>query len=142
MVASAGNFIAEGSWKGETYIARGTLRTRKNFTAQTARAAFYRSYVARIGERLAEARAAGIKESDASQQADSKTAGGAVVLRTTEKEVRDFHRSTSTARGRWGGYSGSARATGSAAREGRSAASSARLSQQREIGNARGTLPR
>lgn len=142
MVASAGVFIAEGTWKGETYIARGTLRTRKNFTAQTARAAFYRSYVTRIGERLTEAREAGIKESDASRQPNTESSHGALVLRTTEKEVRDFHRSTSTARGSWGGYSGSARATGSAAREGRSAASRARLSQQHEIGNARGRLPK
>mgnify|MGYP002737458637 FL=1 len=142
MVASAGTFINEGSWKGETYIARGTMRTRKNFTAQTARAAFYRSYVARIGDRLSEAREAGIKESDANPERNTASSNGALVLRTTEKEVRDFHRSTSTARGRWSGYSGGARSTGSAAREGRSAASRARLTEQREIGNARGKLGR
>lgn len=137
MVGSSTSYLASGTWRGETYVVRGTRRTRKEFTAQTARAAFYRAYVDRIGERLQEARDQGIAESDRSHP---EQAGGALVLRDAERDVRDYHRRTSKARGSWGGYSGGARPSGSAGAEGRAAASRARLTEQRGIGNARGRL--
>ncbi|MBM3669698.1 MAG: DUF2786 domain-containing protein [Actinobacteria bacterium] len=135
MVAAAGTYITGGAWRGETYVQRGTRRTRKPFTAQTARAAFYRAYVERIGERLQEARREGIVESDRA------TAGGAgeLVLRDAERQVRDYHRRTSSARGRWGGYSGGARPSGTAGEQGRAAAGRARLAGQGELGQ-RGRL--
>lgn len=136
MVASATSYIAAGSWRGETYVLRGSWRARKPFTAQTARAAFYRAYVERISERLQEARREGIQESDRS----APGAGGELVLRDAERRVRDYHRRTSSARGSWGGYSGGARPSGSAGSEGRAAASRARLGDRGEVTGNRGRL--
>ena len=136
MVSSAAGYIAAGAWRQETYLVRGSRRTRKPFTAQTARAAFYRAYVDRIGERLQEARREGIRESDR----EAGRPGGALVLRDAERRVRDFHRQTSSARGRWGGYSGGARPSGSAGTEGRAAASRARLGTRGEVRGDRGRL--
>ena len=59
MVHSSQAYVAGRSWSGETYLAaapRGRRSQRKPHTAQTARAAFYRAYVERIGERLEQAR--------------------------------------------------------------------------------------
>lgn len=136
MVASASTYIAEGTWREETYVVRGTRRTRKPFTAQTARAAFYRAYVERIGERLQEARREGIAESDRSGGGTE----GALVLRDAERRVGEYHRRTSTARGRWGGYSGGARPSGTAGEEGRAAASRARWGEHTEVRGGRGRL--
>ena len=138
MVASATTYLAAGTWRQETYLVRGSRRTRKPFTAQTARAAFYRAYVERIAERLDQARREGIEESDRS----GASTGGAVVLRDAERRVRDFHRSTSRARGSWGGYSGGARPSGSAGAEGRSAASRARLGGEAPLPGPRRSLGR
>jgi hypothetical protein len=136
MVSSATTYIATGTWRQETYVVRGTRRTRKAFTAQTARAAFYRAYVERVGERLQAARRDGIAESDRARSGGE----GALVLRDTERRVRDYHRHTSTARGSWGGYSGGARPSGTAGAEGRAAASRARLGGARELPGQRGRL--
>lgn len=135
MTASSQVYVTAGSWRGETFTARvrtarGWGRTQKEFTAQTARASFYRAYIARIEERLTAARDAGIKESDARDATNSTDGGGALVLARKESSVKAFHRQASQARGSWGGYSGAAaRASGTAAAEGRRAASSARLGE-------------
>lgn len=137
MVHAGQVYVGGRTWQGETYVAVvGRRQQRRPHTAQTARAAFYRAYVERIGERLAQARA------DALAQVAPARAGGrmaresegAVVLRQKSSEVRSFHARESKARGSWGGYAGAVqRAAGTAAEAGRSAASRARLSPQREL---------
>jgi hypothetical protein len=144
MTSQANVYISAGSWRGEKFDGRirvsgGYKRRRIEFTSQTARAAFYRAYVTRIGERLREGREQAIKESD--QKAKGETSG-ALVLASKEKVVSDFHRHTSQARGSWGGYSGVASAnSGSAASAGRSAASRAKLAEQSSISGSRRQLP-
>ena len=134
MTASSQRYVNSGIWRGETYSARvrttrGFGRAKKEFTAQTARASFYRAYITRIEERLTEARVAGIKESDSRDSGIGEKAG-ALVLARKEDAVKVFHRQASQARGSWGGYSGAAsRAAGTAATEGRRAASSARFGE-------------
>jgi len=136
MVGSATAYLKVGSWKGEKYVSAerslgGLRRVRKPHTAQTARASFYRAYVTRIGERLAEARSAVISEVATQSVAEST---GALVLRDKELEVRSFHRQNSDARGSWGGYSGAVRGdAGGSAAAGREAASRARLAEQRSL---------
>jgi hypothetical protein len=129
MVHASQLFLNAGTWKGETYSA-GRWDHRPH-TAQTARVAFYRAFVARIGERLTQARQSALKEQKLPR---SERKGQEVVLREKSVEVRAFHRASSQARGTWGGYSGGVRrATGSAARAGHSAASRARLGKQPEL---------
>ncbi len=136
MVHSAQSYVIARTWEGETYVAstaRGRRGIRKPHTAQTARAAFYRAYVERMGERLAEARATAL----ASLPVESVPAGatsGVVALRAKASEVRAFHARESRARGSWGGYAGGVRsAAGTAAVAGRGAASRARLTEQRGL---------
>lgn len=139
MVHSAQAFVTWRSWAGETYVAatsRGLRRERRPHTAQTARAAFYKAFVARISERLERARAEALDRvmHDRASQVDVEPGGGAMVLRQKAHEVRSFHASASSARGSWTGYSGGVRAaSGSAADAGRSAASRARLTRQAEL---------
>jgi hypothetical protein len=148
MTASSQRYVTAGEWRGETFTARvrtayGWGRAKKEFTAQTARASFYRAYISRIDERLAAAREEGIRESDArlahedAQESTSSAraeGSGALVLARKDKAVKAFHRQESQARGSWGGYSGAAaRASGTAAVEGRRAASSARLGASPEL---------
>lgn len=143
MTSQAHVFVQTGSWRGEKFdgrvrVAGGYRRKRVEFTAQTARAAFYRAYVTRIGERLQEGREEAIKVSD---QNSLSQQSGALVLASKEKTVSDFHRKNSQARGSWSGYSGVASArSGSAASAGRSAASRARLSEQPGLSGARGQI--
>ena len=139
MVHAGQAFVTGRTWAGETYVAaatRGRRRQRRPHTAQTARAAFYRAYVERISERLAQARHDALAQVGRQQPArsDDAVAGGALVLRQKAAEVRSFHASESRARGSWSGYAGGVRsATGSAAEAGRSAASRARLTKQSEL---------
>lgn len=129
MVHASQLFLNIGSWKGETYSAG--RWDRRPHTAQTARVAFYRAFVARIGERLAQARESALKDQKLPRP---ERKGQELVLREKAVEIRAFHRSTSTARGTWSGYSGAVRrSTGSAARAGHSAASRARLGKQAEL---------
>jgi len=135
MVTSGQRWVKDASWRGETYIAvtrvRGrSIRNVKPHTAHTVRVAFYKAYIERIAERLQEARASVVKE------VKFNTTEGALVLRAKSKEVADFHRGESKARGSWKGYSGQMRSDrGSASGAGRSAANSARLSQHAGIGS-------
>ena len=142
MATSAQHYLDAGQWRAETYRVRSRttgLLVTKPFTKQTARAAFYRAYVDTLNDRLQRAREAAISEHD--QQSGSNCA--ALVLRNTEKEVKSFHRSTSDARGRWGGYRGAADGrSGSAAGAGRSAAERARLTAADELPGGPRALPR
>lgn len=135
MVHSSQAYLVAGAWRGETYraVTRDRRRQVRPHTGQTARAAFYRAYVARIGERLEQARRGALAERHAAVPARQST-GTDVVLREKASEVRAFHARQSQARGSWGGYSGGVRsATGTAADAGRSAASSARLRPQQGL---------
>lgn len=137
MVHAGQQFVATRRWEGERYAAvvSGRRVTRVH-TAQTARAGFYRAYVARIGERLAQARREAVAQADAQASAPAvAAAGGAeLVLARKAAQVDDFHRRTSSARGSWGGYSGGVRAaSGSAAHAGRQAASTARLTASKSL---------
>lgn len=141
MATSAQQYLEAGAWKAERYRARSRttgLLVTKPFTKQTARAAFYRAYVDTIDDRLRSARQEAIDEHD--RQSGGTSA--AVVLRNTDKEVKSFHRRTSDARGRWGGYRGAADGrSGSAAGAGRTAASRARFSASEELPGGRRALP-
>jgi hypothetical protein len=136
MAHTGQEYVSGGSWRGETYLAaqgRGKRPALRPHTAQTARAAFYRAYVERIGERLEQARRDALEQASHAPIESGRT-DGALVLRRKAAEVRDFHARSSTARGTWSGYSGAVRrATGSAADAGRSAASRARLAPQRGL---------
>ena len=144
MVHSSQGYVTAGTWRGETYVARVPSRRRterRPHTAQTARAAFYRAYVARISERLAQARQEALDRLARPEPAAAPV-DGAVVLRQKATEVRAFHAQASRARGSWGGYSGAVRSpSGSAAEAGRSAASRARLARQQELPGKGPALP-
>lgn len=162
MTGSAQAWLARGEWRGEHYVAvvRGAygrhIRERRPHNAQTARAAFYRGFVDRIGARLAEARQAeerrqadlvvdltadqlgtgpgdgvgptGAGVGGAGTPRDGAPVTGALVLRAKDAEVRAFYRQASSARGSWSGYSGAvSRQAGSASVAGREAAARARL---------------
>lgn len=138
MTTASQQWLAVGSWRGETYVAVQRVdgrrrRLTKPHTAQTARVAFYRAYVERIRERLDEARTEATKQAVRSRASDDGM-DRALVLKHKAAEIRDFHRSTSQARGSWGGYSGGVRGEGgSSGKAGRRAASLARLSSQRAL---------
>jgi len=146
MATAAQRYLDGDEWKSESYRVRSRttgLLVTKRFTKQTARAAFYRAFVARIDERLQHAREEAVKEHD--RQRENNPTGqpeAAVVLRKSEAEVKAFHRQTSDARGRWGGYRGAASGnSGSAAGAGREAASRARLKPSQELPEGRRALP-
>lgn len=143
MATTAQTYLESTDWKSETYRVRSRttgLLVTKHFTKQTARAAFYRAFVARIDERLQHARQQAMDEHD---QQSGRGEGAALVLRESESAVRSFHRQTSDARGRWGGYRGAASGrSGSAAGAGRAAASRARLDSSEELSGGRRILGR
>ncbi len=139
MVHAGQGFVGARAWVGERYVAVVSgRRTSRVHTAQTARAGFYRAYVARISERLEQARQEAVAravDADRGRGSDAvagaPTSGVALVLKRKSAQVDDFHRRTSSARGSWGGYAGGVRsASGSAAQAGRQAASRARLTVQ------------
>lgn len=140
MTASATSWLALEEWREDTYISREGWR--KQHTTQTARAAFYRAFTDRIGDRLREARDRVLAEAE-SQRVDipAEVSGGkavattgALVLRSKESEIRAFYRHSSSARGRWSGYSGGvSRNAGGASQAGRDAAARARLTTARGV---------
>ena len=148
MVQSATRYLDAGSWRGETY--RAAVRRRvgrwsypsiedRPHTKQTARAAFYRGFIARISARLEQARESALDEASHADSgrggaAEPLTDATAVVLREKAAEVSAFHQAQSQARGTWTGYRGAGIGdTGSATGAGRAAASRARLSSPRGI---------
>jgi hypothetical protein len=148
MVEAAGRYLEAGTWRGESYQARGrarvgrwsypTIETRVH-TKQTARAAFYRGFIDRIGHRLAQAREEAVGEASATDRpaADGTVPSGPsaeLVLRQKAEEVQSFYRSASQARGRWTGYRGVAFGdNGAASGAGSRAASRARLGSARGL---------
>ena len=92
MATSAQRYLEKNEWKSDTYRTRSRrtgLPVKKPFTRQTARAAFYRAYVARIDERLQQARETAVRSRDESR---GNEPSAALVLRESEAEVRAFHR--------------------------------------------------
>ena len=117
------------------------VTTKKQHTALTARGAFYAGFTDSISERVLRAR----EEAVAHHQATEAGAvlSTAVVLRDKEKEIRDYHRKESQARGTWGGYSGAgARGRGgNATKAGREAGNRANIGRQQGISSGPGQLP-
>lgn len=141
MATSATAWLKRGEWRGDRYRSREGYA--KEHTSQTARAAFYTAFIERIAQRLREA-----YEQEVARQSQrvvdiapeefgavmGEKVTGELVLRAKEVEVRDFYRSSSSARGRWKGYSGSvSRQGGAASLAGREAAARARLGSSREV---------
>lgn len=145
MASSAQKYLQTDGWKSESYRVRSRttgLLVTKRFTKQTARAAFYRAYVAKIDERLQQAREQAMADHDRQGPPDSKRQSAALVLRNAESEVKNYHRRTSDARGRWGGYRGAATGrSGSAAAAGAAAAQRARLKAADELPGSPRSLP-
>lgn len=138
MATSATHWLDQGAWRGDSYISKEGWR--KPHTSQTARTAFYRGFIDRIAVRLQQARdevIASMERSPVEVAPDIASSGhatGALVLRHKEKEVKNFYRTASTARGSWSGYSGSiSRRGGAAAKAGHDAGERARLARSREI---------
>ncbi len=162
MVDAAGRYLDSGQWRGETY--RRVVRERigrwsvprvqeREHTKQTARAAFYRGFIERIGTRLQQAHDEAVAEASAAEPDGHPSCGHvsheqasrdrhnpgdglstAIVLRRKTEEVQAFYRSASAARGAWRGYQGAAGGdTGAATGAGRHAASEARIGTQRGI---------
>jgi hypothetical protein len=165
MVEAAGRYLDSGAWRDQTY--RAVVRERvgrwsvprvqeRPHTKQTARAAFYRGFIDRIGTRLRQVHDEAVVEAAAASRADAKrspTADGTlpspggpsteVVLAQKAAEVQAFYARQSNARGSWTGYRGAAGGdNGAATGAGRSAASQARLGSQRGIGEGGSALER
>jgi hypothetical protein len=147
MATSAATWLAVGMWRTDSYITRDGWR--RAHTAQTARAAFYRGFIERIGMRLAEAREQVIAAARAADAADHSGAADeprarertALALRDKTAEVRSFYRSASEARGSWGGYAGAvSRRGGAATSAGAAAAAAARLGTARAVGRRSGAI--
>ncbi|MGA7690086.1 MAG: DUF2786 domain-containing protein [Jiangellales bacterium] len=153
MVDAAGRYLATDEWREESY--RVVVRERvgrwsvprvqdRPHTKQTARAAFYRGFIERIGHRLKAAHDEAVAEASAAESgglaADGTRASvdgptTEVVLREKAAEVKAFHQRESQARGSWTGYRGAAGGdNGAATGAGRRAAANARLGLQRGIG--------
>lgn len=153
MVDAAGRYLAGSTWREESY--RVVVRERvgrwsvprvqeRPHTKQTARAAFYRGFIERIGHRLQQAHDEAVAEASAAQSGRPAADGTVpsrtgptteLVLREKAAEVKAFHRRESQARGSWTGYRGAAGGdNGAATGAGRRAAADARLGSQRGIG--------
>ena len=140
MTHSAQNWLSIGLWRTEAYVAwkksdGSWSRSTRPHTAQTARVSFYRSYIARVEERLQAAREQARDQVLAERgKGRAGRKAGELVLRGKATEISDFHRANTSARGAWGGYSGSVRTDkGSAGAAGRHAASNAHLAAQRAL---------
>jgi hypothetical protein len=153
MVDAAGRYLGSDTWRDESY--RVIVRERvgrwsvprvaeRPHTKQTARAAFYRGFIERIGHRLKAAHDQAVAEASAGESgrlaADGTRASvvgptTALVLREKAAEVKAFHQRESQARGSWTGYRGAAGGdNGAATGAGRRAAADARLGSQRGLG--------
>lgn len=165
MVEAGGRYLDSGAWRDETY--RRVVRERvgrwsvprvqeRPHTRQTARAAFYRGFIERIGSRLKQVHDDAVAEAATAAHADARRLPAAdgtvpapggpsaeVVLREKAAEVQAFYVQQSKARGSWTGYRGAAGGdNGAATGAGRRAASQARLGSQRGIGEGGSALER
>jgi hypothetical protein len=142
MATSAQQYLEAGQWKAETY------RVRSRTTGLTRHQTFHqadstRSVLPRVCGHTQRSPAGGSRGSDQAARSECRRYLRCLVLRNTEKEVKSFHRRTSDARGRWGGYRGSVNGkSGSAAGAGRTAAQRARLKASDELPGGPRALPR
>jgi len=136
MVGEASSWIRTGEWRSQVMLREGRYGRVEAvpMDARVARSGFYTGYVARIGERLAAARAAAEREAAHEYAADTAPGGQlistAVVIAAKQDKVRDFYAGTSRARGRWSGPSSRAGA-GQAQAAGWVAGGRARLGDDR-----------
>ncbi|MCE5291663.1 MAG: DUF2786 domain-containing protein [Nocardiaceae bacterium] len=116
------------------YIKSGTYRA-AGVAAVTARLNFQTAYAQRIGQRLADAKAA--TESEAVRLSEP---GTALALRNKELELKDYYRTESQARGTWRGGRTGAEYSASARQAGDHAAQRAKLGADTELSTARTRL--
>jgi hypothetical protein len=158
MVEAAARYLDGGTWRSQTYRSIGRQQVGRwsapvvefrPHTSQTARAAFYRGFVERIGARLQQARQDALREATGPADSDevpdrrgvaaddgvnANGPSAALVLAHKADEVQSFYRQESRARGSWSGYRGAAAGdTGAATGAGRRAATQARLTSPRGI---------
>ncbi|MFM1786429.1 MAG: hypothetical protein RL228_379, partial [Actinomycetota bacterium] len=128
-------------WQDDTYFGSKLHKSgykipvRKKHTAATARGAFYSAFIKRVAKRVQEARTEVIKQRTKQDNSTNAVISTALVLREKTAEVKDFHKQTSNARGKWSGYSG-AGASGKAGKSsdaGTEAGSRAHIGQQQSI---------
>lgn len=120
----------------DAYLSTGEHRPTPTITA---RLNFQLAFGARVGQRLAQARA----EAQQAVETDStRSAGTAIALRNKEIELRDHYRSSSKARGSWQATRASAGYSSAARRAGDRAGKRARLGASPELPGARRPLQR
>jgi hypothetical protein len=151
MVRACETYLAGGEFRQELVwrqvVRTDGRRTRRQWVqapvhATTARINFQQAFARRVGARLAEARQAARQEAlDRDVAAPGSSESTELVLRAKEVELRDFYRTTSTARGTWKGRQAPSVVSGSARRAGDRAGRRARLGGERAIGGARPALP-
>jgi hypothetical protein len=166
MSSALTRYKREGSWKSDTMAVPGRYRwvdirtgkacTRwdwhgeqewvptqeKPITWQRARLDFQQAFASRIAQRLYRAKSeavaqAKVDEAEVAQSAPDSP-GTELVLADKRKEVHDFHKQASQARGSYKGFRNIISETGGVSRAaGRHAADNVRLGGEREIGGAR-----
>lgn len=143
MVRFGERYLAGGEWRSDTrLVLRNGFRYSAPMTKQTARSTYYGAFIRTVSRRIATAREQAVR---AAERADrpgpdpaATTTTTSVALRAKELEVSDFYRSTSEARGTWGG--GRPRVVGlseSAEQAGRRDARQVRLTDQDALGGPR-----
>jgi len=161
MFSSAEQWLRTGEWRNDKYLHSfvhtklgGVKPVHKLHTAQTARGAFNSAFTKRVTKRVKDSRNETIAERTAAEKESSKHADSsrpstgsellstAVVLRDKEKEVGDFHKSQSRARGSWTGYSGAGAGSsgGRASAAGKAAGDRARIGSQSGLSAGGGSL--
>jgi hypothetical protein len=145
MVVFANEWIRSKKWQDDTYFGSKLHKSgykipvRKKHTAATARGAFYAAFIKRVAKRVQEARTEVIKErtkQDNSTNETKSVISTALVLREKTAEVKDFHKQTSNARGKWSGYSGA----GASGKAGKSSIAGTEAGGRAHIG-AQKTIP-
>lgn len=152
MVRASDHYIKSGAYRRATMEkvvaeVRGGRRVRRRVVvpvaAVTARLNFQMAFAARIGARLAEAKAE-VERAATAPTGDSAArqaaAGTALALRGKELELADFYTRTSEARGTWRGPQTSTGYAPEARRAGDRAGRAARLGTAAELAAPRGRL--
>jgi hypothetical protein len=141
MISACTEWLRRGEWRNEKYQqayhnGRGKTWTESRpVNARMAKASFNHSFTVRIAERLQSARADVVQARSTIQKADDRFAlvSLEVVLLDKAKEVKAFHKTASSARGSWSGYTGKRGASSRGAKAGKSAADRARISKVAEL---------
>ncbi len=141
MISSATEWVRRGEWRTEKYEQAyrdnhgRTWTESRPVNARMAKASFNHSFTVRIAERLKAARADVVQARTAARTVDDHNAVMSLelVLRDKAEEVKAYHKTASSARGSWGGYSGRRGASTRGANAGRTAADRARISAAQEI---------